>query len=102
MFINADLIESVEPTPDTVITMVDNRRLVVSESPEVIVARVQEFRASLLVAADTLRSGAPFPQLTVVPDLPDEPEGEGEAHSQTDVAATSEEQEPGSSGHGGR
>ena len=76
MFINADLIESVEPTPDTVITMVDSRRLVVAEPPEVIVERVHEFRASLLVAADALRSGNKAPQLSVVPDLPaDEADG---------------------------
>ncbi len=57
MFINADLIASIEATPDTVVTMVDNRRLVVQEVPEVLVARVQEFRAALLVAASKYRSG---------------------------------------------
>jgi flagellar protein FlbD len=31
MFLNADLIESVEETPDTVLTLVDGRRLVVSD-----------------------------------------------------------------------
>ena len=68
MFINTDLIESVEGTPDTVITMVDNRRLVVTESPEEVVHRVREFRASIIVAADALRSEQP-PTLSVVPDL---------------------------------
>lgn len=70
MFINADLIESIEGTPDTVITMVDGRRLVVAEEPEVIVDRVRDFRAALLVAADELRSGAAA-RLTLVPDLED-------------------------------
>lgn len=66
--INADLIESIEDTPDTVITMVDNRRLVVSESAEEVVERIIEFRASLIVAVDRLRSN-PQPQLSLVPDI---------------------------------
>ena len=57
MFINADLIASIEATPDTVVTMVDNRRLVVQEQPEDLIVRIQEFRAALLVAAANYRSG---------------------------------------------
>ncbi len=43
-FINAELIQYVESTPDTVITMVDKSKLVVGESAEVIVQRVIEYR----------------------------------------------------------
>lgn len=65
MFVNADLIESIESTPDTVLTLVDGRRIVVVDAPEVVCDRVVEFRASLLVAADERRLR---PNLTVVPD----------------------------------
>lgn len=70
MFINADLIESIEGTPDTIITMVDGRRLVVAEEAETVVERVIQFRAALLVAADELRSGGGS-RLSLVPDLDD-------------------------------
>jgi flagellar protein FlbD len=59
MFVNADLIESIEATPDTVLTLVDGRRLLVDEGPEAVVERVVAFRASLLVAADQQRSTSP-------------------------------------------
>lgn len=42
--INADLIESVEATPDTVISLTTGHRYVVSESVEEVVARVLEYR----------------------------------------------------------
>ena len=57
MFLNADLVESVEETPDTVLTLVDGRRIVVSDSADDIAARVMEFRASSLVSASEMRSG---------------------------------------------
>jgi flagellar protein FlbD len=59
MFVNADLIESIEATPDTVLTLVDGRRVLVEERPDAVVERVTAFRASLLVAADELRASAP-------------------------------------------
>ncbi len=55
MFLNADLLESIEATPDTVITLVDGRRIVVADSPEEIAERIVEFRASVLVSAAELR-----------------------------------------------
>lgn len=59
LFVNADLIESVEATPDTVLTLVDGRRVFVDDAPDVVVERIVAFRASLLVAADDLRAGGP-------------------------------------------
>ena len=55
MFLNADLIESIEETPDTVVTLVDGRRMVVSDAGSVIAERVLEFRASILASAATMR-----------------------------------------------
>lgn len=66
LYVNADLIESVEATPDTVLTLVDGRRLIVEEPPETVIERFTTFRASLLVNADQLRQTAP--KLTLVPD----------------------------------
>jgi len=53
--LNADLIERVETTPDTVVSLVDGRRYVVSESAQEIIDRVVAFRASILVVADSLQ-----------------------------------------------
>lgn len=68
MFLNADLIEAVEATPDTLLTLVDGRKTLVTESPEEIVARVVDFRAAVLVAAERLgATSARTPHLTVLP-----------------------------------
>jgi flagellar protein FlbD len=56
--INADLIERVEETPDTVITMVDGRKHVVSENTAQVIDRIIDFRASILVAADRVQASA--------------------------------------------
>ncbi|MFP4636073.1 MAG: flagellar FlbD family protein [Nitriliruptoraceae bacterium] len=57
-YVNADLIESVEATPDTALTLVDGRRLLVTDTPEEVVERFVRFRAGLLVTADHLRAEA--------------------------------------------
>ena len=57
-FLNADLVESVEEMPDTVVTLVDGRRIVVSDTADVIAKRIVEYRASILVSASEMRSGA--------------------------------------------
>ncbi len=66
MFLNADLVESIEATPDTVLTLVDGRRIVVADSPEEVADRIVEFRASILVSAAELR-GATTPVATIHP-----------------------------------
>lgn len=50
--INADLIERVEAGGDTVVSLIDGTRYVVSESCADVVDRVVEFRARVLIAAD--------------------------------------------------
>lgn len=54
--LNADLIETVEATPDTVITLVDGKKYVVSEPAAEVISRVRLFRSSILTLAD-----APLP-----------------------------------------
>ena len=45
--INCELLETVEHTPDTVISLLNNHKLVVRESVEEIVERVVEYRKRL-------------------------------------------------------
>lgn len=49
--LNCDLIERVEATPRTILTMVDGSRYVVRESVAEIVDKVRSFRASVIVLA---------------------------------------------------
>jgi flagellar protein FlbD len=46
--VNADLIETIEATPDTIVTLVDGTRYVVEESPTELVDRIKIYRAAVL------------------------------------------------------
>jgi flagellar protein FlbD len=46
-YINAELIQTVEETPSTVITLVDHTRLVVADSAAAIVEKVIEYRQKI-------------------------------------------------------
>jgi flagellar protein FlbD len=59
--LNPDLIERVEATPDTVITLVDGSRQVVREGLDEVVDKVQRFRASVVALSQ---------QMEVVPHVP--------------------------------
>lgn len=76
MYLNADLMEAIQATPDTVVTMVDGRKLVISESPEEIVGRIREFRASVLAAADEFRAVEKTGSLIVFPGRDSESDSE--------------------------
>jgi flagellar protein FlbD len=54
--INADLIETVEATPDTVITFSHDKKVVVRETPEEIIDRVVVFRHRMYVDPSALVS----------------------------------------------
>ena len=45
--VNADLIESVETTPDTVITLVSGNKLIVRDAMDVIQDRIVEFKRKI-------------------------------------------------------
>jgi len=45
--LNAELIESVETTPDTVITLTSGKKLLVSEPVELVVERILEYRRAI-------------------------------------------------------
>jgi len=56
--VNPDLIERLEATPDTVLTFVDDKKIVVSEGPELVIDRIVAFRARILAKAESIyRSG---------------------------------------------
>ena len=67
--VNCDLIERVEATPETVLTLVDGSRYVVRESVAEIVDRVRAFRASVVLLAGRLdeRSATGQQRLHLVP-----------------------------------
>jgi len=46
--LNADLIETVEETPDTVITLTTGKKIIVEESSDEIIRRVLEYRRAML------------------------------------------------------
>ena len=47
LLVNVDLIETVESTPDTVVTLVSGNRLVVRDSPDEVRAKVIEFKRQI-------------------------------------------------------
>lgn len=47
-YINPELIQTVEKTPDTVITLVNNKKLIVKDSPQEIAERFIEYRRKTL------------------------------------------------------
>jgi flagellar protein FlbD len=55
VLLNANLIEAIEETPDTVIVLSGGRRMVVVDVPEHLVARIERIRASVLAAAHNRR-----------------------------------------------
>lgn len=69
LFVNADLIESIESRPDTVVTLVDGRKAMLSDTPEELVARIVRFRAAVLAAAAEVRDGAAT-KVTTAPSVP--------------------------------
>lgn len=44
IFVNADLIQVIESTPDTVITLTSGAKLIVKEPPELLIERVIEYQ----------------------------------------------------------
>jgi len=48
VIINSDLIEHIESTPDTVISLTNGQKYMVLESTEEVIDRIKEFRQSLI------------------------------------------------------
>ncbi|MDT8901299.1 flagellar FlbD family protein [Anaeroselena agilis] len=45
--LNAELIETIEETPDTVITLTNGKKLIVAEGMDEVVRRVMEYRRAM-------------------------------------------------------
>lgn len=78
--LNADLIERLDRTPDTVITLVDGKKYVVAETMEDVVAKIRSYRG-LLIASSQLperprHESTPRPHLAPVAELSDVRHGE--------------------------
>jgi flagellar protein FlbD len=54
LYLNADLICSVEAHPDTVVTLVDGKHYVVTEPTAEVVEAITRYRAGILALADSL------------------------------------------------
>lgn len=57
LVLNADLIEHVEVTPDTVITLTTGQKFMVLECPDEVIAKVIEFRRSINLPRELTRTG---------------------------------------------
>jgi flagellar protein FlbD len=49
--LNSDLIERIEETPDTVVTLVDGKRVLVREGVEEVIREIRTHRASVIALA---------------------------------------------------
>lgn len=65
LFLNPDLVESVAETPDTTLTLIDGRRLIVGETGREVVDAIRTYRASVIVRAEELGGTTP-PSLRLV------------------------------------
>jgi flagellar protein FlbD len=75
--LNSDLIERVDSTPDTVITLVDGTKYVVSEGLSEVVDSIRSYRGAVIAesarmgaASDAISANPPARRLVAVPDDP--------------------------------
>ena len=47
MYINAELVQTVEGVPDTIITLTDNTKIIVKEPPDIVVAEIIAYRRKI-------------------------------------------------------
>jgi flagellar protein FlbD len=57
VWVNAELVETVEATPDTVVTLLTGRKLLVHETPDELVALVVEYRRRVASRPQVLAGG---------------------------------------------
>lgn len=63
--VNCDLIERIDASPDTVLTLVDGTRYVVAEPMADVIDRIRRFRAEVVALSHDLQGDGP-PALRVV------------------------------------
>ena len=67
--LNPDLIQRVDATPDTVVTLVDGAKFVITEPLAEIVDRVMAFRARVVATAHALEETGPSAEVLELPHL---------------------------------
>jgi flagellar protein FlbD len=68
-WVNPDLVAFAEGNHDTVVTLLDGRHILVSESPQAVAAALQEYRAATLARAFQLHTdGIAASTLRLVPE----------------------------------
>ncbi len=65
--LNSDLIQRIEATPDTLVTLVDGDRYLVTESVDEVIERVRAHRANVLALTQQIE-GSTSPGLRIVPN----------------------------------
>jgi len=73
--VNSDLIERIDQTPDSVVTLVDGTKYVVVEDIDTVVTAIRHHRAEIIAMSEMLRvssrdAAAPPPPLASVTELP--------------------------------
>jgi flagellar protein FlbD len=100
--LNPDLVERVDCTPDTVITLVDGTKYLVAETLQEVTDLVLEYRARIVAGASALErqdaSSTRRARLSAVPAGPHEPAEEEAAPAAEDE---DEDAQPGPAGHYG-
>jgi len=59
--VNPDLIQRVDSAPDTILTLIDGTKLIIDESMDEVIARVNEHRARVLARSRDLQSSTAEP-----------------------------------------
>ena len=55
-YLNPELIQTVEKTPDTIITLINNKKIIVKDTPQEIAERFIEYRRRTLVPLSSQKS----------------------------------------------
>jgi len=55
-YLNPELIQTVEKTPDTIITLINNKKIIVKDTPQEIAERFIEYRRRTLVPFSVQKS----------------------------------------------
>lgn len=58
--LNSDLVERIDSTPDTVITLIDGKKYVVSESLPMVTATIRRFRAEVIALSSIVQVSDPL------------------------------------------
>ena len=73
--LNADLIERLDSTPDTVITLVDGKKYVVTETMVEVVDAIRSYRSAVIAFSAVVESPPSRPHLAPVTQIPASLEG---------------------------